>query len=631
MADTSLFGRLRRLFSSDIVVRNVGGNQLKIADVNQIQTTGRYQTNSLVDRFSRLYIYNNKNIFNPNLNYQTLRIQLYSDYEAMDTDPIIASALDIIADEATVKNDQNEILTIKSSDENIQRVLYNLFYDVLNIEFNLWSWTRNMCKYGDFFLKLEIAEKFGVYNVLPYTVYHMVRREGEDPENPAKVIFQLDPDGLASSQNPNYLPKRKSDKRVVDFDNYEVAHFRLISDTSYLPYGRSYLEPARKIFKQVTLMEDAMLIHRIMRAPEKRMFYINVGNVPPNEVEQFMQKTINQMKKTPYVGEDGQYNLRFNLQNMMEDFYLPVRGGDSSTRIETTKGLDYDGVTDVRYLQEKMFAALKIPKAYFGFEGDLNGKATLAAEDIRFARTVERIQRIMESELTKIALVHLYSQGFTGESLTNFEIKLTTPSIIFEQEKVALLKEKVDLANQMKDTKMFSTDYIYENIFDMSEDAYMEMRDLVREDSKRLFRLAQIEGEGNDPAKSGMTYGTPHDLASMYGRRATSTPKGAGDGEVPTGYEDTPSWGEPGPEGGRPREKASVYGTNDNPLGGRDPLGQHGMKGGYPSDNDNVMENTSTQKVYLQNKEDLKNIVFEKTKEEESNLLKEDNIKDLEK
>jgi hypothetical protein len=633
MADKSLFGRLRRLFSNDVVIRNIGGDELKVADVNQIQSTGRYQTNSLVDRFSRLYIYNNRNIFNPNLNYQTLRIQLYSDYEAMDTDPIIASALDIIADEATIKNDQNEILAIKSSDENIQRVLYNLFYDVLNIEFNLWSWTRNMCKYGDFFLKLEIAEKFGVYNVLPYTVYHMIREEGTDPENPAKVNFRLDPDGLASSQHPNYLPKRRDESKVVEFDNYEIAHFRLISDTNYLPYGRSYLEPARKIFKQVTLMEDAMLIHRIMRAPEKRMFYINVGSIPPQEVEQFMQKTINQMKKTPYIGDDGQYNLRFNMQNMMEDFYLPVRGGDTSTRIETTKGLEYDGTKDVEYLQAKMFAALKIPKAYFGFEGDLQGKATLAAEDIRFARTVERIQKILESELTKIALVHLYTQGFTGESLTNFEIRLTTPSVIFEQEKVALLKEKVDLANQMKDTKLFSTDYIYESIFDLSEDKYMEMRELVKEDSKRMFRLAQIEAEGNDPAKSGVTYGTPHDLASMYGRRSVATPKGGEPAALPTGYSEVEDkdteWGQPGPEGGRPREKASVYGTNDNPMGGRDPLGVHGMHGGYPSDNENVMENITTQAVYHKNKESLKNIVFEKETESESDLLNEENIKDL--
>lgn len=634
MADTSLFGRLKTLFSNDVVIRNVGGTQLKIADVNQIQTTGRYQTNSLIDRFSRLYIYNNKNIFNPNLNYQTLRIQLYSDYEAMDTDPILASALDIIADEATVRNEMGELLSIKSSDENIQRILYNLYYDVLNIDFNLWSWTRNMCKYGDFFLKLEVAEKFGVYNVLPYTVYHMVREEGLNPDNPSAVEFVLDPDGIAASQNPNYLPKRDGKERQIRFDNYEVAHFRLISDTNYLPYGRSYLEPARKIFKQVTLMEDAMLIHRIMRAPEKRIFYINVGTIPPNEVEQFMQKTINQMKKTPYLSEDGQYNLRFNMQNMMEDFYLPVRGGDTSTKIDTTPGLQYDGIQDVEFLQQKMFAALKIPKAYFGYEGDLQGKATLAAEDIRFARTVERIQKIMESELTKIGLVHLYTQGFTGESLTNFEIKLSTPSILFEQEKIALFKEKVDLAEQMKSSGLFSTNFIYEKIFDLSKDAYEEQRDLMREDSKRDFRKAQIENEGNDPAKSGITYGTPHDLASMYGRRSESTPKGSGPFELPTGYSEfdpakKSDWGQPGPEGGRPRERASRYGTNDG-IGGRDPLGQQGMKGGFPSDNEYVNENNVTESVLEQNKESLKNIIFKQTSTEDTdNLLSDTNIKDI--
>ena len=382
MADKTLFGRLTRLFATDVVIRNVGGNQLKVTDINQIQKTGKFETNSLLDRFTRLYQYNKSNIFSANLNYQTLRIQLYADYEAMDSDPIIASALDIIADEATVKNDFGEILGIKSTDENIQRVLYNLFYDVMNIEFNLWSWTRNMCKYGDFFLKLEIAEKFGVYNVLPYTVYHIARKEGLDPENPSKVIFELNPDGIGASADTSYLPNQKSS--AVTLENYEMAHFRLISDTHYLPYGRSYLEPARKIFKQTTLMEDAMLIHRIMRAPEKRMFYVNVGSIPPNEVEQFMQKTVNTMKKTPYVDpQTGQYNLKFNMQNMMEDYYLPVRGGDTSTRIETTKGLEYDGTNDVQYLQAKLFAALKIPKAYFGYEGDLSGKATLAVEDIR--------------------------------------------------------------------------------------------------------------------------------------------------------------------------------------------------------------------------------------------------------
>ena len=617
MAERNLFSNLQRLFSTDIIVRNVGGTELKIADTNQIQTTGKYQTNSLLDRFSRLYIYNNKNIFNPNLNYQTLRIQLYSDYEAMDTDALIASTLDVLADESTLRNDQGEVLSIKSTDENIQRVLYNLYYDILNIEFNLWSWTRNMCKYGDFFLKLEISEEFGVYNVLPYTVYHMARHEGNDKNEPAKVTFTIDPDGLASSADPNYIPK--TSKTIVNLENYEVAHFRLISDTNYLPYGRSYIEPARKIYKQLTLMEDAMLIHRIMRAPEKRMFYINVGAIPPNEVEQFMQKTISSIKKTPYVDpQTGQYNLKFNMQNMMEDFYLPVRGGDTSTRIETTKGLEYDGTNDIAYLRDKMFAALKVPKAYFGYEKDLSGKATLAAEDIRFARTVERLQRILESELTKIGLVHLYAQGFTGESLTNFEIKLTTPSIIYEQERVALMKEKIDLARQMQETKLFSSDYIYDNIFQLSEDTYNEMRNLVREDAKRDFRISQIENEGNDPVTTGESYGTPHDLASMYSSRE--------EGEVPLGYD------EKRPEG-RPKKKASILGTVKDPVGGADRLGVHGMKGGYPSDAENVKENyTSTQGVFLRNKDMFipkKKLIFEKLEEEESNLLNEGNIQDL--
>ena len=438
-------------------------------------------------------------------------------------------------------------------------------------------------------------------------------------------MFTIDQDGIASSSDPNYIPRHKD--KIIQLDNYEVAHFRLLSDTNYLPYGRSYLEPARKIFKQLTLMEDAMLIHRIMRAPEKRVFYVNVGQIPPQEVEQFMQKTINQMKKTPYVDpQTGQYNLKFNMQNMMEDFYIPVRGGDATTRIDTTKGLEYDGTNDVEYLRDKMFAALKVPKAYFGYEGDLQGKATLAAEDIRFARTIERIQRIIESELTKIALVHLYTQGYKGEGLTNFELKLTTPSIIYEQEKIALMKEKIDLASQMVESKMFATDYIYENVFNLSEDQYNEQRNLVREDSKRAFRIAQIENEGNDPAKSGVTYGTPHDLASMYGRRGMETPK------MPVGYDET------NPEG-RPQIHNSTYGTQESPFG-RDRLGQHDMHGGYDNEEDSTIHiaetsknsNVTTKSVFYQNQDIFtpkKSLIFEKKEEQESDLLNESNIKDL--
>jgi len=355
MADTSVFTRLRRLFSTDVIIRNEGGNQLKVMDTDSIQRSGQYATNSLIDRYSRIYSPNATSLYGQqlNVNYQYLRAQLYSDYDVMDTDAIIASALDIISDECTLKNEMGEVLQIRSSDEDIQKILYNLFYDVLNIEFNMWSWIRQMCKYGDFFLKLEIAEKFGVYNVIPYTAYHIERQEGYDRENPTAIRFRFSPDGYVGGGYGQFsVPNQfQPDSTGIYFDNYEMAHFRLLTDNNYLPYGRSYIEPARKLYKQYALMEDAMLIHRISRAPEKRIFYINVGSIPPNEVENFMKKTITTMKKTPYIDQTtGEYNLKYNMQNMIEDSYIPVRGNDSATKIDTTKGLEYDGIKDVEYI-----------------------------------------------------------------------------------------------------------------------------------------------------------------------------------------------------------------------------------------------------------------------------------------
>ena len=634
MANKGLFPRLQRLFSTDVVLRNVGGNQLKVFDVNNIQQTGEIETNALVDRFNRVHTNTNTSLYGSqnSFNYQTLRPQLYSEYDAMDTDAIIASALDIIADESTLKNDQGDVLAIKSSDENIQKILYNLFYDVLNIEFNLWPWIRNMCKYGDFFLKLEIAEKFGVYNVIPYTAFHIERLEGQDKENPTEVKFRFDPDGVSASDYGYYNVPNQPNGSSILFDNYEIAHFRLLTDMNFIPYGRSYIEPARKLFKQYTMMEDAMLIHRIVRAPEKRIFYMNVGSIPPNEVDAFMEKTVSKLKRTPYLDQNtGEYNLKYNMQNLLEDYYIPVRGNDASTKIDTANGLQWNGIEDVNYLRDKLFAALKVPKAFMGYDENTDGKATLAAQDIRFARTIERIQRIMVSELTKIALVHLYTQGYRDESLANFELSLTTPSIIYDQERIALMKEKMDLANQMVDSKLFPSDYIYDHIFHLSEDQYDEYRDLVREDTKRKFRLDQIESEGNDPQETGKSYGTPHDLASLYGQgRMESDPA-----NIPTGYNEKKE------DPGRPKEKVSKRNTQDDNFG-KDRLGAAGMKKDYNSndklkvdfkggsplalENHEVGKHMSALKSIPTSKTNKKQLVFE-GKDKESSLLDESNIK----
>jgi hypothetical protein len=602
-------------------------------DTNQIQSNGAIQTNSLMDRYSRIYSTNPSSLYGSqfNFNYQYLRPQLYSEYDVMDQDAIIASALDIIADECTLKNDMGEVLSIRSSNENIQKILYNLFYDVLNIEFNLWAWVRQMSKYGDFFLKLEIAEKYGVYNVIPYTAFHIERLEGFNRENPSEVKFRYNPSGLVNANSGLYAVTGDGNDQTggIMFDNYEMAHFRLIGDTNYLPYGRSYIEPARKLFKQYTLMEDAMLIHRIARAPEKRIFYVNVGSIPPNEVDAFMQKTISNMKRTPYVdNKTGDYNLKYNMQNMMEDFYIPIRGNDTTTKIDTTKGLDYDGIQDVVYLRDKLFAALKVPKAFLGYDENIEGKATLAAEDIRFARTIDRIQRILVSELNKIALVHLYSQGYRDEALTNFELSMQTPSIIFEQEKIQLMKSKAELAQSLLDQKLLPTDWIYDNIFHLSEDQYDEYRDLIREDAKRQFRITQIENEGNDPVESGKSYGTPHDLASLYGKgRNDSNPR-----NVPNGYdEDKPL--------GRPKDSISNIGKQDNNFG-KDRLGVKRMKDTDKNDSSDSRTDTNKSGMALENaqvaflknrdifsKMDRKKLIFEQDKDYTS-LLDEKQLKE---
>jgi len=556
MADKDIFSRLKRLFSTNTIVRNIGGKKLKIVDTGQLQSN--VQTN-LVDRYQKLYSNMMQGGYNDQLYAQQLRLGLFRDYESMDADSIVASALDIYSDESTMKNEYGKVLDIRTDNNQVYDVLHNLFYDVINIEFNLWPWIRNMTKYGDFFLQLEIADKYGIVNVTPMSAYDVARLENHDEENPQNVQFMLTPQG---DSNRHTMQKQESQT----FENYEVAHFRLLSDSNYVPYGRSMLEAGRKVWKQLTLMEDAMLIHRIMRAPEKRVFKLDIGNIPPAEVDNYMQQVINKMKKAPVIDEKtGDYNLRYNIQNLTEDFFLPVRGGDSGTNIESLAGLTYEAVDDIEYLKNRLLASLRVPKAFLGYEEGLGSKATLAAEDVRFARTIERIQRIVVSELTKIAVVHLYAQGFRDQELVNFDLGLTNPSTIYEQEKVELWNNKTSLASSMLSDGLVSSEWIYKNIFSFTDEDIKKNDEQIIFDYKNKFRRSQIETEGNDPAKSGESQGTPSDMAA--GR---------------TGHELDNNGGSPegGFDGaGRPKE-AQKY-SKDGSARGRDPLGAHDKKKAY--------------------------------------------------
>tara|TARA_B100001123_G_scaffold78321_1_gene88665 strand:- start:5124 stop:6893 length:1770 start_codon:yes stop_codon:yes gene_type:complete len=494
MAD-NIFNRLGNLFQSNIILRKRDDDKLVVKDLNLSQIG---LTNNMVDRFNRLMkssYHGGSYAKTQQATYIMQRHELFRDYELMDNDPIISSALDVYADESTVDNVSGEILNIKTENRKLYEILHNLFYDILNIEFNLWSWIRNLSKYGDFFLQLDIVDKYGVVNIKPLSAYDVERLEDHDEMNPNLIQFVLYGDSKELKES------------------YEVAHFRMLSDANYLPYGKSMIEGARRVFKQLTLMEDAMLIHRIMRAPEKRIFKVDIGNIPPNEVENFMNKMINKMKKTPVIdNKTGEYNLRYNIQSVTEDFFLPVRGGDSGTSIDTLQGLSNDGqIDDIEYLRNKLMAALRIPKAFLGYEEGVGSKATLAAEDVRFARTIERVQKIICSELEKIAIVHLYTQGFDDKELLNFELELTNPSMIHMQEKLELLTQQVDVANNIIENKILSREWIYENLFEFNKHEKHSVKAQIIEDQKDKFRYSQIEMEGNDPAKSGEKVDTEGD------------------------------------------------------------------------------------------------------------------------
>jgi len=627
MADTSIYGRLRKLFATNTVVRNVGGKKLKVADTDNIQS---FINRRGIDRYHRVYSSMTGGYgasggrYESAAAFQGSRLQLFRDYDMMDNDPIISSVMDIYADESTVKDEFGQVLSIRSKNQQIQDILHNLFYDVLNVEFNLWPWVRNMAKYGDFFLFLDIDEKYGVVNVIPLSVYETIRIEGQDPGNPFSVKFKVENDFLA-------LGKK-------EFDNYEVAHFRLLSDTNFLPYGKAMVEGGRRVWKQLQLMEDAMLIHRIMRAPDKRKVLVDVGNIPPAEIDTHMQRIIDRMKKVPLVDpKTGDYNLRYNMMNITEDFYLPVRGKDSGTDITNLPGLQFNAIEDIEYLRNKLMAAFKVPKSFLGYEEDNSGKASLAAQDVRFARTIERIQRIMVSELTKIAIIHLYVQGFTDEDLIDFELEMTSPSVIYEQEKLNLWKEKVGLAKDIADSKFLSRDWIYHNILQIAEDDARSEQEKIVKDVEWVGKAEAVQQQAAQPQQPPMgPEGQPAEPEAGEEQPAEEPEKLDTVDAVLASLEDMPEEEEVVDDTeleeakmGRPKT-GMQFGQDSHPRG-RDPLGHKENLGALRVGQQRKPSRKSP--LSLENHEVsnlIKQLNAHKIAPETSSILNEENILDIE-
>ena len=375
------------------------------------------------------------NLYSQAVYYEPTRLSSQYDYESMEYTPEISAALDIYAEESTTTNEDGFILQIYSESKRIKSVLADLFNNTLDINTNLPMWTRNTCKYGDNFVYLKLDPEKGVVGCQQLPTIEIERHEVGAG---AKVAVNVEkPEKIKPLM---FTWKNKN----MEFQSWEIAHFRLLGDDRKLPYGTSMLEKARRIWKQLLLSEDAMLIYRTSRAPERRMFKVYVGNMNDDDVEAYVQRVANKFKREQVVdSKTGNVDMRFNQMAVDQDYFIPVRDPAAPDPITTLPGAtNLSEIADIEYIQKKLLTALRVPKAFLGFEEVVGDGKNLSLQDIRFARTINRIQKSMIQELNKIAIIHLFLLGFEDE-LSNFTLGLTNPSKQADLLMIDVWKEKI--------------------------------------------------------------------------------------------------------------------------------------------------------------------------------------------
>ena len=515
--ETNLFQALTRLFSGPIInYRSQSGRRLRRQHLDKFSS--RFKTAS-GQQFKKT-LYNPLDVIASNAISNQRRSERYIDFDQMEYMPELASTMDIYADEMTTYSELRPMLNIKCPNEEIRAVLAVLFDNILNLQYNLFGWARTMCKYGDFFLYLDIDDKYGVTSVIALPPQEVERLEGQDSTNPNYIQYQWNSAGMT-------------------FENWQVSHFRVLGNDKYMPYGTSILEAARRIWRQLTLMEDAMMAYRVIRSSERRVFKIDVGAIPPQDVEQYMQKVVTQLKRNSVVNPDtGRIDLRYNPMSIEEDYFIPVRPGSVTDIVSLAGAANITEIDDIKYLRDKMFSALKIPQSYLTMgEGAEEDKTTLAQKDIRFARTIQRLQRVIIAELTKISIIHLYTLGFRGDDLLGFSLSLNNPSRISELQELEHWKTKFDTAAAATEG-YFSRRWVAEHVFSLSHEEFLRCQREMYYDRKQDASLqsvaeAAVAGEmGPTPGALGgdLGGGLGGDLGDLGGEEL-----GGGAAEMPAG------------------------------------------------------------------------------------------------
>ena len=492
------------------------------------------QTYYLANQWTKI----ESNLYTQAVYYEPTRLASFYDYESMEYTPEISAALDIYGEESTTVDQNGYMLQIYSESKRIKSILTDLFNNVLDLNTNLPMWTRNTCKYGDNFVYLKLDAEKGIVGCMQLPNIEIERLERGMAAKSANVDEPADSKGL----------RFKWKVKDMEFNSWEIAHFRLLGDDRKLPYGTSMLEKARRIWKQLLLSEDAMLIYRTSRAPERRVFKVYVGNMDDKDVEPYVQRVANKFKRSQVVdSQTGNVDMRFNQMAVDQDYFIPVRDPAAPYPITTLPGAtNLSEIADIEYIQKKLLTALRVPKAFLGFEEVVGDGKNLSLQDIRFARTINRIQKSMIQELNKIAIVHLFLLGFEDE-LQNFTLGLTNPSTQADLLKIDVWKEKVLLYKDLvsdpgNGIQPVSSTWAKKHIFGFSDEE-------IRLDLQQQ-RIERAVGEELKATPTVITKtGIFDNIDKLYGNTSGSTPTAGaettpGGGEELGGFTSPPAGGE---------------------------------------------------------------------------------------